>query len=69
LEDEKENIFILSLSLLGITACVDDLNQYPNIEETSESVYAKPENYIKVLAKCYASYVTAGQEKGAVMPT
>jgi hypothetical protein len=61
---KKKIYFILSLSLLGITACVDDLNQYPNIEETSESVYAKPENYIKVLAKCYASYVTAGQEKG-----
>lgn len=44
--------------------CVDDLNQYPKIEETSESVYAKAENYISALAKCYSSFVTAGQEKG-----
>jgi hypothetical protein len=49
---------------LGISGCIDDLDQLPNIEETSETVYAQPDNYIKVLAKCYASYVTAGQEKG-----
>ena len=44
--------------------CVDDLNQYPHIEETSESVYSKAENYLPALAKCYASFVTEGQEKG-----
>lgn len=52
------------LSVGAFFGCTDDLNQYPEIEETSESVYANPDNYISALAKCYASFVTAGQEKG-----
>lgn len=54
----------LIVLLLGFVSCADDLNQFPKIEETSESVYANPENYISALAKCYASFVTAGQGKG-----
>lgn len=57
------NIFLFT-GVLMFSACTDDLNQYPNIEETSKSVYSSPENYIAALAKCYASYVTAGQVKG-----
>jgi starch-binding outer membrane protein, SusD/RagB family len=55
---------MISASVLILSACNDDLNQYPNIEETSVSVYSNPDNYIMALAKCYASFVTAGQEKG-----
>lgn len=55
---------LLIAGMTSFTACTDDLNQYPNIEETSESVYANPDNYISALAKCYASFVTAGQGKG-----
>jgi starch-binding outer membrane protein, SusD/RagB family len=54
--------------ILVISACTKDLDQYPNIEETSKSVYSNPHNYIKALAKCYASFVTAGQQKGGADP-
>lgn len=57
------NIFLITIVLV-YSACVEDLNQIPKIEETSETVYANPDNYISALAKCYASFVTAGQEKG-----
>lgn len=60
----KKLLYIISAAILILSACNDDLNQYPNIEETSVSVYSNPDNYIKALAKCYASFVTAGQEKG-----
>jgi len=52
------------MAAVGLYACTDDLDQYPNVEETSVTVYADASNYISVLAKCYASFVTAGQEKG-----
>ncbi|MFN8205925.1 MAG: RagB/SusD family nutrient uptake outer membrane protein [Bacteroidales bacterium] len=55
---------ISTAALLIFSGCTDDLNQYPKIQETSISVYARPENYIGALAKCYSSFVTAGQEKG-----
>lgn len=45
-------------------SCVDDLNQYPHLETTSENVYTSAENYYKVLAKIYTAMVTSGQEKG-----
>lgn len=45
-------------------SCVDDLNQYPHLETTSENVYTSAENYYKVLAKIYTTMVTTGQEKG-----
>ncbi|GAO30237.1 RagB/SusD family nutrient uptake outer membrane protein [Geofilum rubicundum] len=59
---------LLVVGMASFSACTDDLNQYPNIEETSESVYANPDNYISALAKCYASFVTAGQGKGGEDP-
>ncbi|WP_016778972.1 RagB/SusD family nutrient uptake outer membrane protein [Anaerophaga thermohalophila] len=55
-------LLVLTVAIMG--ACTNDLNQYPHVQETSRSVYADPDNYISALAKCYASYVTAGQEKG-----
>lgn len=55
---------ILASTLLLLPACLDDLNQYPHVEDTSENVYTTPENYKMVLAKLYASYVITGQEKG-----
>jgi hypothetical protein len=55
---------IFTFAVILSAGCTDDLNQYPQIEETSESVYSTPANYISALAKCYASFVTAGQEKG-----
>lgn len=60
----KKLLYIIIPAILVFSACNDDLNQYPNIEETSVSVYSNPDNYVKALAKCYASFVTAGQQKG-----
>ncbi|HEX3009246.1 MAG TPA: RagB/SusD family nutrient uptake outer membrane protein [Bacteroidales bacterium] len=59
---------LITVTILIFTACADDLDQYPNIEETSKSVYSNPDNYVKALAKCYASFVTVGQEKGGGNP-
>ena len=62
-----KNIFkttILAVGLFCFTGCLDDLNQYPKIEETAETVYTSVDNYKSVLAKIYASYVIAGQESG-----
>lgn len=56
---------ILAAGLLGsTTACVDELDQTPHTETTSGDVYTSAANYKSVLAKIYASYVIAGQEKG-----
>ncbi|MGQ1889613.1 RagB/SusD family nutrient uptake outer membrane protein [Thermophagus sp. OGC60D27] len=61
----RKLIYIILGITLGIAGgCTDDLDQYPKIQETSQSVYSDPGNYVSALAKCYASYVTAGQEKG-----
>jgi hypothetical protein len=65
----KKNLYTLIVAaLLIVVSCTEDLNQYPSIEETSLSVYDDPGNYIRVLAKCYASLVTAGQEEGGGDP-
>jgi hypothetical protein len=47
-------------------SCIDDLNQTPQLDTTSATVYSQASNYKMVLAKLYALYVTAGQEKGGV---
>jgi len=47
-----------------LSSCLDDLDQVPHVEDTSEDVYAEAANYKSVLAKLYASFYTSGQEKG-----
>lgn len=56
--------FILGISLILGIGCTDVLDQMPVTETTSADVYAQTENYKKVLAKIYASYVLAGQGQG-----
>ncbi|MGF7138532.1 RagB/SusD family nutrient uptake outer membrane protein [Roseimarinus sediminis] len=56
--------YTIILGLLLFVSCVDDLDQMPNTETTSATVYAEAENYKAVLAKVYASFVLTGQEKG-----
>lgn len=55
-------MMVMTLGLFS--SCLDDLNQIPRIEETSETVYSTPEGIRQVLAKLYASLAIAGQEKG-----
>ena len=57
------NTILISCVLLSVS-CIDDLNQTPQLDTTSATVYAEASNYKMVLAKLYALYVTAGQEKG-----
>ncbi|HLO60685.1 MAG TPA: RagB/SusD family nutrient uptake outer membrane protein [Bacteroidales bacterium] len=64
----KKLIYTAIFLPLLMLSCTDDLNQYPAIEETSVSVYSDPGNYVKALAKCYASLVTAGQAEGGGDP-
>lgn len=49
--------------LMGIltTGCVKDLDRKPFYEVNTETVYRDPANYIKILAKLYASFNLAGQ--------
>ena len=61
------NILLIGCLLLSVS-CIDDLNQTPQLDTTSATVYAKASNYKMVLAKLYALYVTAGQEKGGADP-
>lgn len=58
-----------SICLLGIfffVSCLNDLNTLPldDNELTGEIVYSKPEGYIGMLAKCYASLIQTGQKGG-----
>jgi len=55
---------LLICGLLTFSACTGDLDQMPNTETTSADVYTTAANYQAVLAKLYASYVIAGQQKG-----
>ena len=59
--------YLLSIGILlsGVwSSCSDDLNQYPTVEATNKTVYTSVDGYKAVLAKLYASFVLAGQEKG-----
>jgi hypothetical protein len=60
----KKIIYILFVSLFLLTGCLDDLDQYPNIETTSSDVYKDASNYKAVLGKLYVAFVINGQEKG-----
>jgi len=50
---------VAGASLLA-ASCADDLNLKPKYGLTAEQVYAKPENYINVLAKIYAGLSISG---------
>jgi len=54
---------IITATILVFTSCNKDLDQYPSTQISSAAIYANPDNYIKVLAKCYASFVIIGQAK------
>jgi hypothetical protein len=56
---------LLALSMVG---CLNDLDQLPPTELTSGEVYADFDNYISVLAKCYAGLAVSGQEGPAGKP-
>ena len=47
-----------------LSSCINDLDVYPKTTPPSKDVYTSVENYNSVLAKCYASFVIAGQELG-----
>lgn len=59
-----KKILYIFMAIVLLTSCLGDLDQTPVIETTSSKVYEKAENYKAVLAKLYASYVIAGQDKG-----
>ena len=60
---KKQLILILGItSLIGFfPGCIKDLDRQPYNLETSLTVYEKPENYVHVLAKCYAGLAVSGQ--------
>lgn len=63
---KKHNILLVSaaIGVMTITgSCVDDLDQVPVFKDNATTVYSSPDSYRQVLAKTYASFVIAGQEK------
>ena len=60
----RNKIFIPLAAAALVASCTDDLNQYPNVETTSADLYQTVDQYESVLAKLYALYSTAGQQKG-----
>jgi hypothetical protein len=57
-------ISCIAISAMISASCTGDLDQTPVTKTTSANVYSSASNYKSVLAKIYASYVIAGQEKG-----
>ncbi len=49
---------------MGFYSCEKDLGEFDSSSYTSEKVYENPENYIGVLAKCYAGLAVGGQTDG-----
>lgn len=64
----KRFCFGLFSIILLLHSCTKDLNQYPTVETTSESVYTSVEGYRSVLAKLYASFAVAGNGRGDADP-
>ena len=52
------------LAMAAMTSCTDDLDQFPKVETTAADLYQTESQYESVLAKLYALYSIAGQEKG-----
>lgn len=48
----------------ALTSCTGDLDQVPQTEATSETVYTSLEGFEAVMGKIYTSMVTTGQGKG-----
>lgn len=51
--------------LMGLSSCVDDLDQKPIIGANSTTVYSTIDGYRSVLAKIYGSYSLVGQERAS----
>ena len=52
----------------ALTSCTGDLDQVPQTEATSETVYTSLEGFEAVMGKIYTSMVTTGQGKGGANP-
>ena len=50
--------------VLGLSSCLDDLNQEPIVESGADDVYGSAYGFKQALGKLYVSYVIAGQEFG-----
>lgn len=58
----------IALLMFFMQSCTKDLNQYPTVETTSESIYTSVDGYRSTLAKLYASYAVAGNGRGDADP-
>lgn len=67
----KKTLSIVTLSsMVMFTGCLKDLDTIPIDKDvtTTGTVYENYDNYIKVLAKCYAGLSLSGQQAGAGNP-
>lgn len=65
---KTKNIIYSSLTFIclafGASSCVGDLDQVPQVETTSETVYTTLEGFEAVMGKIYNSMTTTGQGRG-----
>ncbi|MDR0863540.1 MAG: RagB/SusD family nutrient uptake outer membrane protein [Candidatus Symbiothrix sp.] len=63
---KKNNIFktisFMTLSLVLFTACLDDLDRFPENDYTKDQVYSTFDGYKGAIAKVYAAYALSGNE-------
>lgn len=62
----KQKLITILFTAAALSACTGDLDQQPHTstQTTASTVYGSEAGYQQALAKLYASYVIAGQEKG-----
>lgn len=61
-------ISILTLSVVFLSSCLDDLDRFEENSETGETVYSTYEGYQGAIAKVYAAYALSGNEGPAGKP-
>lgn len=65
---KKINLYIkfvcVSLAVLMLGSCTDDLNRFPINDSTDEEVYSTFDGYKGSLAKVYAGYTLTGNQGG-----
>lgn len=68
---KKLKFFLVgAFACVTLTSCLNDLDTFPIDQDvtTEEQVYTNPDNYIKVLAKCYSGLAVSGQQGPAGSP-
>ncbi len=61
-------VLLLSLSVVGLTSCLKDLDRFPENDNTPKQVYSTFDGYKSAVAKVYAGYTLSGNQGPAGKP-